>query len=326
MFLFVARQGILITMVRFLPCYFPCWNRILDRPNKPKQFKCAQAWSMYHGHRQCTTIRSYNLSISFLSKQVKRMARIIFNLHFLYILYYACCIWSSCRPIPTTPGLPGQYFCTDNHALILSFVLEHECTLTCGHKSTCAAIISNTSDNTCSLLPATCHFARSDPVIVYTIFNVDRDNCIEWQDYNYGMAEEKRWVGTEIDNESRFLARLTLYGDTYPGYLVHQPNKHCFTAFGGQEHHTQTTCQVLRVRECTLLAFVPYTACNIIPHDAVAIEGTAGTMRYIAVTEDPDPVKSRATVVGYYIAGGAKAEYQYHGVRYTSQMQLVIVL
>ena len=193
------------------------------------------------------------------------------------------------------------------------------------HKPTCAATIYNTSDNTCSLLPATCHFARSDPVIVYTIFNVDRDNCIEWHDYNYVMAKEERWVGSEIDNESRLLARLTLYGDIYPGYLVYQPNRHCFTAFGGQEYHSQTTCQVLRVRECTL-AFVPYTAGNSIPHDAVAIEGTAGTMRHIAVIEDPDPVKGRATVVGYYVAGGAKAEYQYHGVRYTSQMQLVIVL
>ena len=279
--------------------------------------------------QQLTNKFSVDSIITFVSGQYTLMDKIKL-LHLLLCIFYNIPYTrSSCSPVSTTPRLPG-YFCTAVDATVLPSVLEHECTLTCAQTSTCAATNYNTSDNTCSLLPTTCPRARNDPDMVYAIFNADRDNCMEWQHYSPRMAVDERWPtikhGGNIQlSEQHRIARLVLNGNIYPGYLVPFPNKRCFTANEIQEHHTQDACEVLRVREGCTLAFVSYTVGNIIPHDAVASEGTAGgTMRYIAVIEDPD--YGEQPIVGYYIVGTPNAVYQYYGVRFTSQMQLIIVL
>ena len=248
------------------------------------------------------------------------MAGIEFFIPFMCILFCVPLTWSSCSWISATP----KHTCTSVDAIVMTFPLKHECTLTCAQKSTCAATNYNTSDNTCSLLPATCPVARNDPVMVYTIFNTNRDHCVEWQAYIAGMAEDKRWATTKYDNGFRVVARLAVNGDLNPGYLA-QPNQRCFSAASNQEISTVTGCQLLRVREGCTLAYVPYTAGDTISNDAVAIEGTAdGTMRHIAVIEDPR--KPGKAVTGYYIAGDAGAIYGHYGAWYTSQMQFVLVL
>ena len=232
-----------------------------------------------------------------------------------YVLNFPSLTWSNCITVTSTPQLTG-HFCPDDDNINLPFVLEYECTLICAHRTTCAATNYNTSENTCDLLPATCPQTRSDPLMIYTIFTVDRGQCLEWQPYNQGTNMDERWAMASVGGN--VICRLLDRDNIYPGYLI--PHKtRCYATNGVDKFFNDDyPCQVLRVREGCTAAFVSYTAGDVLPHGVAAITSPAGGQpRYIAAV---------GIVAGYYTTEANGALYLRNGMKYTTQMELLVVI
>ena len=238
----------------------------------------------------------------------------------LYILYYVPVTWSRCSNISATPRILGQY-CKDVDAFALLFLLEHECTLTCAHKSTCAATNYNTVDNTCSMLPVTCSQTVIDPLMVYTVFTIDRGECLKLQNYSSSTVLGGRMAMT-TDHEN-FLCLSADSGNIYPGYIM-PSQRRCLATDGVNRFFCASgyPCQVLRVREGCTVAFVSYTAGDVLPHGAFAIKNPAdGQLRYIAVLKT-----SFYFTAGYYTVGAPGAMFVHYGLRSKSTMEIMVVI
>ena len=258
------------------------------------------------------------------------MAIIKAYLHALHLFCYVSFIWTDCIGYPS-PGLLG-YYCTHDDAIVLPFLLEHECTLACVQKARCVATNYNISDSTCSLLPSACLQASNDSSMIYTIFTSSRDQCLGWHDYSPGDPIDDRWLKTKVGGDAalRAVTRTADNGHLYPGnFLPNQKRCVCTDGVGYLNSDKGYPCQVLRLGEGCTAAYVPYTAGDVIPDGAVGIKSPEdGSSRYIAIIDNREPIGpvGHNFIGGYYMAGDAEAVYLFYGIKYSSQMELVVVI
>ena len=244
----------------------------------------------------------------------------------LCLLYYIC---ANCNALFAMRNFSWGY-CLGVHSQHLS-LSYHDCNFLCIQKTTCAATnyMNDTEGRVCSLLLNPCHQLSAVQHMTYTFYtSVDRDQCLEWVNYNQGMVADEQWALTRPggDDGNRVLARLLYAGTYYPGYF----SPYHSICFGAKWHVRFDTrsgilCQILRVREGCVTAFVSYTAGDILPTGVV----TGGSMsdgrkNYIAVYQVPGrPTKS---VGGFYTEGTTFGVGTYGPIQRVTEMELLIVV
>ena len=244
----------------------------------------------------------------------------------LCLLYYTC---AKCIALLAMRNFSGSYCLgVPSQHLSLSY---RDCNFLCIQKTTCAATnyTNDTEGQVCSLLLNPCHQLSAVQHMTYTSYtSVGRGQCLEWVNYNQGMVADEQWALTRPggDEHNRALARLLYEGIYYPGYLSPQHGI-CFGAKWNVQFYSLSgiPCQILRIREGCVTAFVRYTAGDILPTGVVAGGSMSdGRRNYIAVYEAPgDPAQS---VGGFYTEGTTFGVGAYGPIQRVTEMELLIVV
>ena len=222
-------------------------------------------------------------------------------------------------------------YCHDVNGSVSLIVPAHECTLLCIQRSKCIATNYNSSDGTCQLLPATCLQASEDPSMTHTIFSrVNSEQCLEWMDHYEWMPADERRVMTKVggDGEQRVMARMIYGGEYYPSHYYPRYDK-CFCTNGSLaiKSSRRVLCQILRMREGCTMAFMSYTAGDVLPVGALAVPNLLQhKSRYIAAIEMPSNNVLGRVVAGWYTIGADHAMYAHNGIKTSTEMKLMVVL
>ena len=222
-------------------------------------------------------------------------------------------------------------YCQAVNGSVFLIVPAHECTLLCIQRNRCIATNYNSSDGTCQLLPATCPQASEDPNMTYTIFSrIGSEQCLEWLDHYQGMPAEERRVMTKIggDSKQRVMARMIYDGEYYPSHYYPLYDK-CFCTNGSLslQSSRRVLCQLLRMREGCTMAFMSYTAGDVLPVGAVAITTLLEhESRYIVAIEMPSNNVLGRALAGCYTRGADHAVFADNGIKTSTEMKLMIVL
>ena len=218
----------------------------------------------------------------------------------------------------------GGRYCIAEGA-ITQRVLSHQCRLTCIQLSKCRAYNYNFTDETCTRFTATCLLAYSDPVMEFVVFReTPVHQCYEWVTYNSGDPLDERMIAA--DNPERIVSRLAVSGSDVVGYFFTVKGK-CYGTVGDREYYTWDgyLCERLRVIEGCTIFWVPYTAGETLPSNAVIGGAMAnGDVPYVVkfdVIHD-----GKMSISAYYIEGFPYAITGYYGTRHSATMMMMVVL
>ena len=242
------------------------------------------------------------------------------------LLDYTC---ANCNELFAMRNFTGGH-CLGVHSQYLT-LSYHDCNFLCIQKTNCAATnyLNDTEAHVCSLLLNPCHQLSTVQHMTYAFYtSVDRDQCLQWVNYNQGMVADGQWALTKPggDQLNRALARLLHVGIYYPGYF--SPfHSICFGANWNVKFDTPSgiPCQILRVRKGCVTAFMSYTAGDILPTGVVAGGSMSdGRRNYIAVYEvSAEPQKY---IGGFYTEGTSFGVGTYGGIQRVTEMELLIVI
>ena len=245
------------------------------------------------------------------------------------ILFLSPTPYLTCDILPTV-RIFGHY-CPNFDKLESWNLPPPECTLLCMQRIGCIAANYNSSDGTCQLLPATCPQASDDPAMTYTIYTrIDLEQCLEWIDHSRGIPVDARWVMTKIggDEEKRRFARMIYDGDYYPSHYTPRYDE-CFCTDGTQPIRSGHghPCQLLRIKEGCTMAFIWYRAGDALPVGATAVTNLAQLeIRYIAAIESSTGEFDGQGLSGMYTKEAGCAIYYDHGIKYSTNMKLMIII
>ena len=241
-------------------------------------------------------------------------------------LNYAC---ANCNESFAMRNVTGGH-CLGVHSQYL-FLSYHDCNFLCIQKTNCAATnyLNATEAHVCYLLLHPCHQLNTVQHMTYTFYtSVGRNQCLQWVNYNQGMVADEQWALTRPggDGYNRALARLLYAGIYYPGYLS-PPHNICFGAKWNVKFDTRSgiPCQILRVKEGCVTAFVSYTAGDILPTGVVAGGSMSdGRRNYIAVYQAPG--NPAFYVSGFYTEGTTFGVGSFGPIQRVTEMELLIVV
>ena len=252
--------------------------------------------------------------------------KIIISINF-FLFHHTC---ATCNAFYAMRNFSWGH-CLGVHSQYLSLTYHH-CNFLCIQKTTCAATdyMNDTEGPVCSLLLKPCYQLSTVQHMTYTFFtSIDHDQCLRWVNYNQGMVADEQWALTKPggDEKNRVLARLLYVGIYYPGYFSPY-HSICFGAKWNVGFDTRSgiLCQILRVREACMTAFVSYSVGDILPRGVVAGGSMSdGRRNYIAVYQAPaEPAKY---IGGFYTEGPTFGVGQYGPmVQRVTEMELFIVV
>ena len=205
-------------------------------------------------------------------------------------------------------------------------LLPHQCRFMCLQSAICKAYNYNTTSETCTRFTSPCPQAIGDPVMEFVVFRETfAKQCYEWVPYSPGDTLDERMIST--DTSVIIVARLEVDGNHLVCYFFY--DSACYCSLGPTQYsNTQGyPCDRLRVVEGCTVFWVPYTAGEPIPTQAVIGGSMAnGDVAYVIKFGHLHTDGQVWDIAGYYVEGTPQAISPFHGVHYSTNVMMMVVL
>ena len=170
-----------------------------------------------------------------------------------------------------------------------------------------------------------CPQAYRDPLMEYVVFReTPVHQCYEWVTYNFGDPLDERMITT--DHPMCIVSRLAVDGSDVIGYFF-TDSGYGYATVGDTEYDTGDgyRCERLRVVEGCTIFWVPYTAGERLPSNAV-IGGVMANGDVPYVVKFDAIHDGKMSISAYYIEGAPYAISGYYGTRHSVTMMMMVVL
>ena len=230
----------------------------------------------------------------------------------------------NCEMYSLSMPYDGMY-CTGVGTVTLK-LLPHLCLYICLQSALCKAYNYNATSETCTHFTSPCPQAYGDPVMEFMVFrDTAAKQCYDWVPYSSGDPLDERMIST--DTSSIIVARLEVDGNHLVCYFFY--DYACYCSLGPTQYsNTQGyPCARLRVVDGCTIFWVPYTAGEPIPSQAVIGGSMAnGDVAYVIKFVHFHTDGQVWSIAGYYVDGAPHATSTLHGVRYSTNVMMMVVL
>ena len=226
----------------------------------------------------------------------------------------------TCSPRYTNQPLDG-YFCDGYQHFTGNKANENICKQACFTSPKCGAMSFNPVDGTCLLATQPCALARKHTEYRLMVFRKEEQvQCAVWVRDQAGIVPT-RMVANE---NGRLVARVAVDGNVLVG-VADKPGQNwkTYIAHEGREIFYPNQ-EFLTVHPNCTMAWIPYTAGDVLPRNAIATGRLANGRRLYSIKSWHAP--GRVWVNGVYPEGDTEAYYPYYGSNAVSKFDILVLV